>query len=161
MPVSCMHIASHRQTCAYACSHFVTHVCTSPCYPIRHTYQKHIPHSRREKPCTPWLNTKGVLFAFFFSNGIQGSEWPSTLLCRAVHKDSMEGPRVKTCKHPAHTDAPVTLATGQSLTHSMLPSLEVEGSVRPICTPCPAPACRRLVPSSKGPWMPSAVPHGT
>lgn len=162
MPVSCMHIAPHRQTCAH--SHFVTHMCTSPYYSILHIYQKHIPHSSREKPCTPWLNTKGVLFAFFFSNRIQGSEWPSTLLCMAVHKDSMERPRVsacKACKHLAHTYAPVTLTTGQSLTHSMLLFLEVEGSAMAICTRCPAPACHRLVPSSKGPWMPSAVPHGT
>lgn len=158
-----MHIESHGQMCAYAHSHFVTHVCTFPYSSILHMYQTHIPHSSREKLSTPWMSTKGILFAFF-SNGIQGSEWPSTVLCMAVHKDSTGRPWVKTCKackHPAHVYAPVTLATGQSLTHSTLPSLEVEGLAMPICTHCPAPACHRLVPSSKGPWMPSAVPHVT
>lgn len=160
-----LHAHSVTQTNVCICSFPFCHTCLH--FPILF----HTPHISETHPTLPQgkalhplAEHKRSFSCIFFSNGIQGSEWPSTLLCMAVHKDSMERPWVKTCKagkHSAHTDAPVTLATGQSLTHSMLPSLEVEGSVRPICTHCPAPACRRLVPSSKGPWMPSAVSHGT
>lgn len=174
---TCIHMSAHTMY-TYACvlhahSSTQTNVCS---FPFCHTHVHvpilfHTPHISETHPTLqqgkalhPLAEHQRSFICIFFKQNSRLRVAFYTAHCMAMHKDSMERPRVnacKACKHPAHTYAPVTPTTGQSLTHSMLLSLEVEGSAMAICTCCPAPACHRLVPSSKGPWMPSAVPPGS